>query len=246
MAQITTKDGRYYTWEGEKYPSVTTILSKGIPKPGLIRWAGNFVAEGAIRDFSHWSEMPDEEALAYLSGLPDKRRNSSANLGSVIHGAVDAVANGRALKLDISEQASAYVNGFMQFVKDKKPKFLLTETAVFNRTHRYAGTLDIVCKIGRTVYVVDTKTGNRVYPEVALQLAAYKNGEFVGREGGDTVSLPNISKGAVLHLKPNDYSLIPARVDDEVFETFLSVKDVFRWDQGLSKIVLREPMEATK
>ncbi len=241
MAQITTKDGRYYTWQDDKYTSVTTILSKGIPKPALIRWSAKFVAEGAVNQLDEWLDLPDTEAIAFLAGLPDKRRNSSANLGSTIHAAVDAVANGREMKV-VSEEAGAYVTGFMQFVKDWKPKFLLTETAVFNRTHKYAGTLDIVCKIGRTTYIVDTKTGNRVYPEVALQLAAYKNGEFIGREGGEEVQLPEISKGAVLHLAPNSYTLIPTRVDDEVFETFLSVKDVFRWDYGLSKLVLREPM----
>jgi hypothetical protein len=243
MAQITTRDGRYYLLGDEKFPSVTTVLSKGIPKPGLIRWAGNFVAQGAVRDFSHWGEMSDEEAIAYLSGLPDRRRNSSANLGSSIHAAVDAVANNREMK-PVSPQAQEYVNGFMKFVTDWKPKFLLTEVAVFNRTHRYAGTLDIVARIGRTNYVIDTKTGSRIYPEVALQLSAYANAEFVGREGGAEEPLPVIKKGAVLHLSPNGYELVPARIDSEVFETFLSVKDIYHWDSALSKVVLHEPMEA--
>ncbi len=238
MAQITTRDGRYYTWNGEKYPSVTTILSKGIPKPGLIKWAGNFVAEGAVRDFEHWGGMDDEEAIQYLSGLPDRRRNSSANLGSSIHAAVDAVANNRELK-PISPQAQGYVNGFMQFVQERRPKFLLTEVAVFNRTHRYAGTLDIVARIGRTNWVIDTKTGARVYPEVALQLSAYANAEFAGREGGIETELPVIGKGAVLHLTPGGYEFIPTRIDGEVFDTFLSVKDVHKWDTELSKLVLR-------
>lgn len=242
MAQITTKDGRYYTWGDDKYPSVTTLLSKGLPKPALIRWAGKFVAEGAVKQVDQWVDLEDDAAIAWLAGLPDRRRNSSANLGSVIHAAVESVALNREMK-PVSEEAQGYVNQFMQFVQDFKPKFLLTECAVFNRTHRYAGTLDIVARIGRDVWVLDTKTGNRVYSDVALQLTAYANAEFVGREGGDEQALPRIKRGGVLHLGPDSYSLVPVRIDEEVFQAFLSVKDVHDWDQSLSKVVLREPME---
>lgn len=234
----------YYEWGGQRYPRVTTILSKGIPKPGLIKWAGRFVAEGAIRDFNHWSEMSDDEAFEYLSGLPDRRRNSSANLGSAIHAAIDAVANGKEYK-EQTPQAQEYVNGFFKFVEDFKPKFLATEQSVFSKTHGYAGTLDAIIRIGRTNIILDTKTGNRIYPEVALQLAAYKNADFIGRvDSGEEIELPPIKKGAVLHLGPNTYSLVDVRVDEEVFEAFLSVKDVYYWSEGLSRTVLRKEIVA--
>jgi hypothetical protein len=228
----------YYEWEGQRYPRVTSILSKGIPKPALIRWSAKLVAEGAVKQTDKWLDMSDDEAIAYLSGLPDARRNSSANLGSAIHAAVDAVANDKEYK-EQSDTAQEYVNGFFKFVNDFKPKFLFTEQAVYNRTHGYAGTLDAIIRIGRTNYVLDTKTGNRIYPEVALQLVAYKNAEFIGRVGGEEIPLPPIKKGAVLHLGPNTYSLVEARVDDEIFDAFLSVKDVYYWSEGLSKLVLR-------
>ena len=238
MPQITTKSGRYYEWNGEKFPSVTTILSKGLPKPGLIRWAGNLVAQTAINDVETWMSMSDEDAYTYLSAQPDKRRNSSANLGSVIHAAAEAFSKGEEYKA-ISPIAQSYVNGFKKFVTDYKPKFLKTECPVFSRTHGYAGTLDSLVRIGRTTWVLDTKTGNRVYPEVALQLAAYAHAEFVGVDGRTEEPLPLIKKGAVLHLSPNDYQFIPTRIDEEVFDAFLSVKDVFHWDYELSKVVLR-------
>lgn len=240
MTQITTKSGRYYELGEERFPSVTTILSKGIPKPGLIKWAGNMVARVAISDAELWMGMSDDEAYAYLSGQPDAKRNISANLGSVIHAAAEAYSKGEEYtpKTPISEKARAYLNGFKRFVQDKKPKFLYTEAQVFNRTHRYAGTLDSIVRIGRTNWLLDTKTGARVYPEVALQLAAYSHGEFIGING-EEIPLPNIQKGAVLHLSENDYQFIPTRIDEEVFDAFLSVKDVFHWDYELSKVVLR-------
>lgn len=243
MTQITTRDGRYYEWGGEKYPSVTTILSKGIAKPGLIRWAGKLVAETAVKQFDEWYEKDEQEAIDWLASAPDRRRNSSANLGSAIHAAIDAVANDRPISENISPEAMEYVNGFMSFVRDWRPKFVLTEAAVFSRTQRYAGTLDIVARIGRSLWVIDTKTGNRVYPETALQLAAYANAEFVGREGGTEEPFQPVKKGGILHLAPNTYTLVPARIDGDVFDTFLAVRDMWRWDSELSKIVLREPVE---
>ena len=242
MKQVTNKSGsRYYEWQGEKFPSVTTILNKGIPKPALIRWASRLVATGAVERTEHWAGMSDEEAIAYLMGIPDEKRGSSANLGSVIHAAADSHSNEREHK-PISEEAQGYVDGFIKFRTDWNPKYLLTEQAVFNRTHGYAGTLDSVVRIGRTIWVLDTKTGNRVYPEVALQLAAYSHAEFVGRDGGIEEPMPAIKKGGVVHLFPGGYSFIPVRIDDEVFDAFLSVKDVFHWGWGLSNLVLREPL----
>lgn len=238
MTQVTTKSGRYYEFKGQKYPSVTTILSKGIPKPGLIKWASRLVATGAIEDAEMWMGWPDEEAHAYLSGLPDAKRNSRANIGSTVHAAAEAFSLGRPFRA-IDEEAQSYVNGFEEFVRDFKPKFLHTEAPVFSRTHTYAGTLDSVVRIGRTTYVLDTKTGKRVYPEVALQLSAYAHAEFIGKDDGTEVPLPSIKKGAVLHLFPDGYAFIPTRIDEEVFEAFLSVKDVFHWDFELSKVVLR-------
>lgn len=241
MTQITTKSGRHYEWNGEKFPSVTTILSKGIPKPALIKWAGNMVARIAVEDVEHWMSLSDEEAIAYLAGQPDARRNSSANLGSVIHAAAEAYSKGEEYtpKTPISDKAAAYVQGFKNFVADKKPKFLATEAPVFSRTHSYAGTLDSIVRIGRTNWILDTKTGNRVYPDVALQLAAYSHAEFIGVDGKTEEALPIIKKGAVLHLSENDYQFIPTRIDEEVFEHFLSVKDTYYWTEQLSKVVLR-------
>lgn len=244
MTQITTNAGRYYEFDGQKFPSVTTILSKAIAKPALVGWASKLVAEGAIRDYDYWTGLSDTEAHAFLSGLPNVRRNSSANLGSVIHAAAEAYSKGEPLVKPVSAQAEPYLVGFNQFLVDWKPKFLLTEQAVFNREHKYAGTLDSVVRIGRTVWVLDTKTGNRVYPEVALQLAAYAHAEFIGRDGGVEEPMPAVKKGGVIHLTPEGYHLIPVRIDEEIFDTFLSAIDLFRWQWGLGNTVLGQ--EKTK
>lgn len=45
-------NGHSYYLDGEKVPGVTTILSNGIPKPGLIGWAANQVADVVVNGLS--------------------------------------------------------------------------------------------------------------------------------------------------------------------------------------------------
>lgn len=243
MSKVTTPDGRYYVWDDQKFPSVTTILGKAIAKPGLVPWAAKMVAEGAIRDYDYWTALPDDEAVAYLSNLPNARRNSAANLGSSLHAAAEAYSKGEEPVKTPSDRAVPYLVGFNQFLVDFKPKFIATEQPIFNRTYKYAGTLDALVRIGRTTWILDTKTGNRVYPEVALQLAAYANAEFMGKANGEEEPLPPIKKGGVVHLTPNGYHFLPVRIDGEIFDTFLSAIDMFHWSWGLGNTVIKEELK---
>lgn len=45
-------NGHSYYLDGEKVPGVTTILGNGIPKPGLIGWAGNCVADFVVNNLA--------------------------------------------------------------------------------------------------------------------------------------------------------------------------------------------------
>ena len=50
---------------------------------------------------------------------------------------------------------------------------------VYSRTFGFAGTLDAICTIAGRRGLLDIKTGRSgVYPEVALQLAAYAHADF--------------------------------------------------------------------
>ena len=51
---ITRGRGHSYELDGEKVPGVTTILSKGVPKPALVDWAARMAADYAI---NHWDEL---------------------------------------------------------------------------------------------------------------------------------------------------------------------------------------------
>jgi hypothetical protein len=145
------------------------------------------------------------------------------------------------------------MQAFGSFLSDFSPEFLVSEATVFNRTEHYAGTLDAIAKIrasGTTLesagqertFLIDFKTGKGVYPESALQLAAYRFAEFICAPDGSEQPIPEIEGGAVLHLTDEGYELIEVVCDEAVFKTFLYVRECFRWQEEQSKTVLLPAM----
>lgn len=243
----TGKDGqRIYTWRGENFWSVTTIIGGGVPKPTLLPWGIKAVAEAAVEAISYLPQMVADDregAIKWLKGSPYSQRDKSADLGSLIHEMAEAHALGKP-QPKWSKEAQPYMEGFLQFIEDFDPGFLALEASVFNREQRYAGTLDAIATIQLPLhpepqtFLIDTKTGKGVYPEVALQLAAYRRAEFIGLPDGSETPLPDIDGALCLHLTPDGYRLIEIDTGDDVYAAFLYAREVFRWSQETSKTVL--------
>jgi hypothetical protein len=89
--------------------------------------------------------------------------------------------------------------------------------------------------------VGDTKTGKRIYADVALQLSAYDRADFAVIDG-QRVDIAPARRGAVLHLREDGYDLHPVRIDDEVFDVFLAAYDMYVWANDTSYTVVRGPM----
>lgn len=265
---------RYYVWKGaERYWSVTTILG-ALPKDALKWWAARSVAEFAVDRSKTWFTMSREEAIDWLKREPLRFTGQRADFGSAIHAAIDAHTTGRPLPGEWGDEERAAIGHFFGFLDALNPRFLMSEAQVFNRTQKYAGTLDFVIEVemeallelvdgnaaiipwepreGRTTVTLlgDTKTGGSVaeakgvYPEVALQLAAYARAEFVGLPNGQETTLPPLDGAVVLHVNASGWRLVPAdALREDVFRSFLFVREVFRWREVISKEVLGTPLE---
>jgi hypothetical protein len=91
--------------------------------------------------------------------------------------------------------------------------------------------------------VVDFKTGNAVYSEVALQLAPYARAEFIGaRDGVTELPMPEVALGAVLHLTPKGYRFRLVRIDQPIFEAFCFAREVYRFVNETGKTVLLQDL----
>jgi hypothetical protein len=139
------------------------------------------------------------------------------------------------------EALAGYERSFRQWIEDWRPIVIATEATVINRTQAYAGTLDTVVNLQLPApanVLVDFKTGNRIYPEVALQLAALSRGEFVAHPlGRIELPMPQIDLGAVLHLTPTGYDFKQVRIDDAIFNAFQYAREVFRFRKQTASTV---------
>lgn len=244
----TAKSGqRFYSWRGERYWSVTTILGGGIPKPALLPWGIKMVAEGAA-DLAQ--ELPAlvakdrEAAVKMLKSLPYAHRDRAADLGSYVHDAVESYVLGKPFP-DWPDTVAPRMGHFVRFLDQHQPVYEATEASVYNRTQRYAGTLDAIATIGGRRVLLDLKTGKGVYPEVGLQLAAYRHAEFIGLPDGSEEDMRPVDDCACLHLTDDGYQLVEVDAGRDVFTFFLYAREVFRWQEERSKSVLLGDYPAT-
>jgi hypothetical protein len=243
---IKRSGSRFYVepTSGEKVPGVTSILSM-LPKPFLQYWAAKMVAEFAVDNFSAYSSLvmnnQRQAAIDVLKGAPRRYTNERANIGSDAHDLFERLGRGEDIG-KVHPDLQGYVDQFNKFLDEFQPNFLMQEETIWSNEHKYAGSFDAIAEIGGETVVIDFKTTKSVYPEVGLQLAAYRYADHIVRPDGNTAPLPkNISGGAVVHIHPDEYEVIPLRCDQEVYEMFLTLRKAFEWND-ISKTVVGKPL----
>jgi hypothetical protein len=222
---------------GEIFTSVTTILGT-LNKPYLTKWAAKLAAEYAVSNWGDLTQMLIEgqvdEATRLMKEAHSESAQASSDIGTLVHACVEDHIKGKP-----NEILPVQFGFFKTWEEAYKPKYLLCESTVYNRTEGYAGTMDILAEVEGRNIIIDVKTGKSVYPEAALQLCAYSHGEWYDSgEGKYEDRLPQIDGAAVLHLRPRGFKYIPVRIDNEVWQAFRYVKEAYRWQRFTSKHVL--------
>jgi hypothetical protein len=219
--------------------SVTTILENGIPKLALKHWAAWEAAKCAVDSVPQLVKARGEEARAeltqWIKQASDRKSDKAKNLGSAIHGFLEAQILGQPTP-DYTDEQKPFIDGFARFLDDWQPQFEATELTVANPDHRYAGTLDAILRIpllGDGLGVLDYKTGKAVWSEAGTQLAAYRRCRIGWtRPNGTEVKPPETGWGRVLHIRPKGmeggsekgYVLRFMDTSDERFEKFLAAQ----------------------
>ena len=153
------KEARFYTIDGQRLPSVTTVL-------------------GAIRSLAleHWrGELGNVEA--------DRRMEEGAEIGKAVHRLCYAYNIGQSFIIPdsiVGELFSAYRCWFAGNVD----RVVFAEKVVVSRKYGYAGTADLlaVMKGDAVPALVDIKCTGGFWPTMPLQLAGYR--EAILEEGG--------------------------------------------------------------
>lgn len=155
---MPTKSGGYYLANGERVPSVTTIIGNckigGIDP--LLAWANR---EGlAGRDFK-------------------ETRQAAADAGTCAHDRVYNHVHGRKADQtkyapDVWERSEGPFQAFLEWADQTKLEVAAGEVSLISEKHRYGGTLDAVAVKGKLT-LTDWKTSNGVWPEHLIQVRAY-------------------------------------------------------------------------
>jgi hypothetical protein len=251
MALKFSPKAHKYWLDGKPCPGVTTLLSKGLPKPAIPYWAAKSVAEYVIdngEQVDNLRSLGRGPAVAALKAIPWQARDTAAVRGTDVHALAEELIHGR--EVDVPEHLVAHVEGYAHWLDEFQVEAIHTEHPVGNRQWRYAGTFDAVIKFGRGPWagrtvLADWKTSTGVYGETGLQTAAYARAEFIAPDEATEIPMPAVDATGVLHITDAGslfYPLSPTPEDiDEAFKVFRHIAFVAGktdWIKGL----IGEPM----
>ncbi|MDP9820423.1 hypothetical protein [Nocardioides massiliensis] len=142
---------------GDRLRSVTTILSGGVPKDGLVYWAGNMCTDAAIEALPALvaaSRFPERlaELRAWITRAHTRKKDERAEIGSLVHGVIESRILNTPLPSSIAvgetewaidgPELAPYLQQLLRFEEEWAPEFTASEMVVANPDHGYAGTLD--------------------------------------------------------------------------------------------------------
>ena len=191
MEKININGNRYYKHEDKLYPSVTSIL-KYYPKgESFYKWLSNTSIEEA-----------------------ERIRDSAGEQGSNVHKAIEEYIKTGDTYVELSIEESKLFNVFVIWYQSlKNVEVIAQELSVYNDEYQYAGTIDLVLKIGEELRIIDIKTSNHIHAIHKLQLSAYKHCGF------------ELAKMGILHLKSNKFIEV-----EDCFDVFLACKKIFDFE----------------
>ena len=211
-----------YKLDGAWVPGVTTILGV-LDKPGLRKWAASSVAEyvadnpGAV---DHLRDAGRGPMVAALKEVPWQKRDDAATRGTTFHDLAEKIARGE--EVDVPEPLVPLVEHALQFMDDYDIEPQLIEACVGSREHQYAGKLDLIANDA----IWDWKSGKRIYPTFAFQLAAYAFAEFHG-ENGNEQPLPPVNAAYGVHIRADGYDVYPLEFGPQVFQEFITIRNAY-------------------
>lgn len=208
----------YERSEGVYYPSVTSILNAAPMDPFMVSW---------LQDMGKNAEIV---------------RDRAAREGTAVHEAMEDLVSGKTIKWQ-DEYGNAKYNlqvwqmilrGF-DFHQTYKPEIISAEQFLYSDKYHYAGTTDLLCKLGGYVWLLDYKTSNHISLTYRMQLAAYAKAlEELRGIHVDKCGIVWLKAATRTHSKKEGvyqgegWQVIESENIDKDFEAFLKIYDVFK------------------
>lgn len=153
----------YFNKEGKKVPGTTTIIGRFKESGALIYWAYNRGKEGL--------ELYES-------------RDKAAELGTIVHGMVEAFCTGHIKETDFTDGLSSIKDmasvlsayeAFKEWFEMNKFEIVEQEVQLVSEQYQFGGTPDAIALDGKgRLVLLDWKTSDGVYQDHLIQLGAYR------------------------------------------------------------------------
>lgn len=247
---IKREDARFYVEpeSGEKVPGVTSVLNM-LPKSFLRYWAAKEVASTAVEELGTVVSMvlrDPQAAIDHLKKAPDRNTRKAADIGTAAHDIFERMSRGEDVGR-VHPDLEIYRSHFSDFLDTVQPEYHHMEETVWSDSRgpdlSYAGSFDAFATIqGEKCWVDNKTTRSGIHAEVGLQLSAYGHADHLIRPDGSRIPLPKGNAGVVLHVRPEGWKLVPVRYDQESFDYFLHLREVFNYEKTFSKTIVGKPV----
>lgn len=225
----------YYTLDNKKIPTVTEILEGFVPKPQLINWTAREAGLWAQNNLEILNQSPSTIAQNIRNNVFNSR-DESAERGTRIHALVETILTQG--NCDVAKEDSAEIKAMLEWLNAYNPKVIACEAKIFHNVLRYGGTLDLLCEIDGETWLIDLKTGKKIYNEVALQLSAYENATHIVLNG-EVVPMVKVDKVGVLHLHGGELNFLEVFKDSRHWDLFETGYYFFQWHKKDSKKIFK-------
>ena len=230
--------GRVYTWPPDTdspdiiEPAWSTIVRHITCLQGPALYAAGDYVRDNIETLTGYAPEDLRKAVATS---PNIKWHPKRDRGAAAHSLIEHWLTGKPLAdrpaiAKYYEAAAPFLEAAKAFHERWVAEDLFVEHTIFNMSEHYAGTSDLIATLtdGKNA-VIDWKTGG-VYPESALQICAYSNGEWIGQDNGTRHVMPLISHGLVVQLKEDaSYEIHPINLSATLFDSVKALCAYARW-----------------
>jgi len=179
----------YFKKNGERVPGTTTVISRFKESGGLVHWSWRIPHDGLMTARALLAQLMNDELdtadVASFLETPIEQwdyrhvRDKAADAGTAAHAMVEAHIRGRKFDRspypdDVIAKADNAFWAFLEWAGTSKLEVVEPEVALVSEEYGYGGTIDAIMVGGRRA-IGDWKTGNAIYQDALVQLAAYRN-----------------------------------------------------------------------
>lgn len=223
-------NGHSYTLDGvPKVKGVTTMM-KGLGGPPESYFTKT-TAGYAVDNWDRLAQLPPSERIEEIAGATKARFEGAAVRGTAVHKLAEPLAHGE--EVDVPDHLRGHVEACVQFLDDYQVEAIATETALFSRKNKHAGSADMwiwaTLPSGKQIRVLgDWKTNAKgPWGSVAFQLSGYRYSDFMlsgdGGKASKEIPVPEVDECWAVWLRADGYDVCPMHTSPEVYRELLYI-----------------------